>query len=1097
MVAHSEMLSPQVERRPPPPQERDPLQHNREIEEQQSLFWAALEDFQSHLKIGEDPKVTIQRLQQEVLEQKHGSSELQQATAFFALVTAAEVFRNPHHAPNWPQSEAALHMIFPYADQKVQRIQMAPGEGKTFTIAMASLWEASHGKSVTIHTDKHLNVQQSHDKMAGLYDLFAVTHDEVHGMHDLGNDYGKYLNGLEPYSALPLIRYGTWSQCMHEYLLRQQIMFQCEATLRGDLGVMRKGAKLTEAGQKQFEASLAYQKNHLIPDFIPVDEGDLSMDREDSPVVISATEAELSQREQSELGLAWKMFQEQQPARNGQKGTIDRLAAALDYDVDKTRARFEVVPKVVVEGMQSDSDRSTITAQGVDVNMETFYEAKLYEAAITPSLLVEMLKLMQLQYQDGELPNLPLPLKNIERIQELATTAIDARQEDLDWSEIEEALPSLTRAELRDFFGKANQVFNYQNVLDQQPKLRALLSRDNDELLPVDTEMLEDILGADVEQLMQRVTIHRLVAAIAPVWEPMMTQYSHDVFNVMYMMHEGDNYQIAQTGDDSAGLLQATVLGPDRQPQPGKQFQGTTQAFVHLKHGLELPNLDKTIAQIMPITWYQMMARRRAKVASISGTQDEPDFEVESTGTSQVEILPTLLFEVQAQKLRAIVEYVTKHNDVPILLCVPDVDELMQLEVMLRKLPGRGLEVLDAKHADEAGRLVPFLEKGKILLLQFSARGLDFGRILDDGQGHSFEDGLILSADQLPDDHQQKQLEGRVGGKRPKGRVRFFTSFDGKLAQKFYEVSPETAQKRHDKIAILERGYVEIMAQHKNTRWPASIGEAVAQIETWDEIHAPTDRGQPFWMRIANESRDFQRLAKTFESLRERHLRDLKKQQQWNLTEINNQRRRQMAIDVVVQNLWLTVMNPTEETPLGKVLLPLTHEQRQVIIERVFEEAPQLYPLSAAQTSSDSLASADQNEKRKMAQFMKDMVDRITMWIDLEKLDRRYMKLKLEGTLFADQIIIPENFTKLEEWLKAQRALDPKEPAYRKPLQAIAKSLMLGLRMYGQPENTEPLPEPKVTDQDKIHQLRAEFFRNLREVAQKESQIRRKFQAEK
>jgi len=1093
MVALAEKPPQSREVSPPPAREKDPLRHNREIEHQQDLFWDVLKSFQNALTT-ENLSQEVPKLVIDILEAKSSKSEIEQATTFFALATAVESLRSPSHAPTWQQAEAALHMVFPYQEGVPQRIQMATGEGKTFAIAIASLWEAAQGKFVTVHTDKYANVEQSHSKMSGLFELFQVSHGEVQDSLALGADYGKYLNGLPPHQELPKIRYGTWSQSMHEYLARQQVIFTAEAFLRGDMQVLRRGAQLSEAGRGQLQESLEYQKKMIVPGFIPVDEGDLSLDMEESPVVIASPDIELSPRERDELALAWELFDDQQPTLDGVPGTVEQIATAVQMDVEAVRQRFEVIPKVTVEGMASEDERKSITSQGVDLQWETFHLSKLLEATVVPEKLSQILKLLLLQYQDGQLVRSPLPLQNVHRLIELADASAATHQ--LDWAAVNEALPALNYQELRAFFSAENMVLNYQEVLRQNPELRTLLKKEQGEVTQEDLQLLKETF-TDFPQLLQRIIVNRLMDVVNVVWEPMMSRYSHDILSVKYLMNEGDDYQFEEVLDDQGEAhKEAVILGPDRQPQPGKQFQGNIQAFVHLKHDMELPTPEKTIAQIMPMTWYQMMARRGAVVPSLSGTQDEPDFIVESTGTSQVEVLDTRVFENQQQKLRAIAKYVDRRKDVPILLCAQNYTEMKQLEELLRKLSGRDLVVLDAQHASEANQLVPRLEKGKILLLQITARGLDFGHLLEDGAGHSFEDGLIISANQLPDTHQQKQMEGRLGGKRPSGSVVTFTALDDGLAQELYSHSPELAQKRHEKMAELEHAYGQLKAQNNVTQWPESLAEAVMEIVTWEETHQPTDRGQPFWMRIATYSKDFQQLTTRLEDLQARHVRDLEKQQESNLHERYEARRRQMTIDVVIQNLWMTIMSPTAETPLGKVMLPLTHEQRQAVIERVFDEAAYLYPLSAQQVKEDSLASTATKERAKMAQFMKDLVDRITMWIELENMEKRYNKLVKVGSMLTDTVVLPDAVTDLSDWLKINDEREQKVPFLQQHLHGMMQNLFLGLRIYNDPTNVDSLPIPAPTPEAPQLEHRQKLFKNLREVAKQESEIRRKFQAE-
>jgi hypothetical protein len=436
--AETRPLQPESQR-PPLPREWNPLRHDQEIAAEQEPFWRFFETCKAQLT-AENLPTEVPRIAQNILEQPH-RPPLEQATNFFALATAAEVMRTGHHTANWQQAEAALHMVFPYEDGAIQRLQMATGEGKTFTIALASLWEAVHGKYVTIHTDKKANVEQSHTKMAGLYDLFQASHGEVmdNSTVDEGSqDYLNYLHGKPPFEELPHIRYGTWAQCIHEHLYRQQIIFQTQAVLQGDFEQQRTGRwKVTPELRTQLEASLAYQKRMLRPDVIPADEGDLSVDMEDSPVVISSPDSEgLSTREENELQLVWDLFDDTEDP-------FPQMASSLKYDEDKLRSRFEVKPQHTVEGLQSESTRYTVTAEGVDLQTETFYASKLLEATVLPGKLSRMLSLMQEQYRDGMLTELPLQAEQVKKLRSIADRAFFAAT-DVDWGEVEVVLPPLT-----------------------------------------------------------------------------------------------------------------------------------------------------------------------------------------------------------------------------------------------------------------------------------------------------------------------------------------------------------------------------------------------------------------------------------------------------------------------------------------------------------------------------------------------------------------------------------------------------------------------------------------------------------------------------
>lgn len=1113
-----------TEHAPSPTRERDPLQHDLEIEALAPLYESAFASFKEQLQ-GKVLAEEAPRLAQAIL--KEGGRELATATKFFALATAAEVIRTKdHHQQNWEQTAAALHIVFPYSSVEPQRIQMATGEGKTFTIALASLWKALHGEFVTIHTDKKANVDQSISKTSELYEIFGVSYGKIADAEAMGADYEKFLNGQPPYEHLPLIRYGVWGQGIHEYLSRQQLIFKYEAALRGDRFEQFGGGTLRPQMVKQVEAALAYQKRLLLPDVLPIDEGDLSLDMEESPVVLSAPDEEgFSRVAEAEYRLAWQLFADQQPASGGQPGTLDYISTALDYDRAAVEQQYKVESVRQVEGLGEKDDRYAVTAEGVDLLAETFYLAKLVEATVVPSMLVQVLEFVQLQQREGTGREPPLPAPSLKRVLEIAQAAADGTQP-MDWQAVADALPPLQRQQLREFFSDQNPVFTYQEIRDDSPELQKLLSQKDAQLGEQDWQTLRQLFGKNFDQLLQRLAIVRLIGVVQQVWQPLFSKYSNDIFTTRYLMNEGDDYQFETVKEDEGDgdeVQKAVLLGSDRQPQPGKELQDNYQVFLHLKHGLDMPHAQKTIAQIMPITWYQMAARRGTEVSSISGTQDEPDYVVESTGTSSVEVLPTRVLGNKQQKLRAITQYAELHADAPILLCAQDFDELQALEAALGELPGRQLELLDAAHAGEAADKVPKLQAGMILLLQITARGLDFGRLLDDGTGHTFENGLIISATPLPDPHQQRQMEGRLGGKRPSGRVVTFTSLDDKVAQQYYLISPKTSKRRHQEMAALDSAYSAAIAAELFEQdaieldWPQSLSEAMVAVEGWEEAVATAEQAgtdapePPLWMELLlgepTLPTELQELSERlrprlralihrYDALRRGQIKDIERQQNNNLKKMYESRREQMVIDVVVQNLWQEIMNPTPETPLGKVLFPLTFEQRQALVERMFEEANLLYPLSVHQIKEDSQASHDTKERTRMAQFMKDLSERVVMWVETEQMEQDYAALLQRNKDLTLPFDLPDSLHQLPEWLEQNQPLIPKEPGrVSKALTSATRMLFLGARLFGQPENLEQLTPLPISEP--LEPARRDLIQALEELARKEDEFRRKFHAEK
>lgn len=1122
MSGSAEKDQSNTERAPLPTREKDPLQHDLEIEEQAPLYESTFASFKEQLQ-GKVLAEAAPQLAQALL--KEGGSELAIATKFFALATAVEVIRTKdQHQQNWEQAAAALHIIFPYSSREPQRIQMATGEGKTFTIALASLWKALQGEFVTVHTDKKANVDQSISKTSELYEIFGVSYGSIADAETMGADYEKYLNGQPPYDHLPLIRYGVWGQGIHEYLSRQQLIFKYEAALRGDRFEQFGGGTLRPEMAPHVEAALAYQKRLLLPDVLPIDEGDLSLDMEESPVVLAGPDVEgFSAVELAEYRLAWQFFADQQPAQGDRPGTLDYISTALDYDRAAVERQYKVEPVRQVEGLGKKDDRYAVTAEGVDLLPETFYLAKLVEATVVPSMLVQVLEFTQLQQREGAGGEPPLPPESIKKVLEIAQTAA-TNTEPINWSAVAAALPPLRREQLQQFFSDQNPVFAYRGILDGSPELRQLLQEPNPQLDEHDWQTLRQLFGKNFDQLVQRLTIVRLIEVIQPIWELLFSKYSNDIFTTRYLMNEGDDYQF-ETLENAEGQerQEVVLLGADRQPQPGKELQDNYQVFLHLKHGLEMPLAQKTIAQIMPITWYQMAARHGTEVSSISGTQDEPDYVVESTGKSSVEVLPTRVLGNKEEKLRAIAQYAEMHAQSPILLCAQDVDELKVLEAALNALPGRQLELLDAAHAGEAAEKVPKLQAGMILLLQITARGLDFGRLLNDGQGHTFENGLIISAAPLPDPHQQRQMEGRLGGKRPSGRVVTFTSLDDKVAQQYYLISPKTSQRRHTQMTELNRAYSDAISAELfeedtlELDWPKSFSEAMVAVEAWEEAVALAEKSEttppapPLWMELllgeSTRSPELQELSERlqprfralihrYDALRRSQIKDLERQQNNNLKKMYESRREQMVIDVVVQNLWQEIMNPTAETPLGKKLLPLTFEQRQALVERVFDEAHLLYPLSLYQIKEDAQASRATKEETRMAQFMKDLSEQVSIWVDTEQTEQDYVALLQRNKELTPPFDLPESVHQLPEWLEQNQPLIPKQPGrISKALTSATRALFLGARLFSQPENLEPLAPLPVSEP--IEPARRDLIQTLEEFARKEFEFRRKFHAEK
>ncbi|MBW7955919.1 hypothetical protein H3C66_04260 [Patescibacteria group bacterium] len=1077
------------ERVVPSSQEKESSQLDIEIEQCQEQFVQSVEWYQQAL-VGKKLQETVQQLTSDLLKNEAGNPPLEVATEFFALVSTVESIYTGRHRPNWEQAEAALHIIFPYSPTEVQRILMAPGEGKTFTIALAALWKARHGEMVTIHTDKKANVEQSYQTTRHLYDLFGVTSDTVRTTEDLGPEYVAYLN-----SELTQVRYGVWSQFIHEYLLRQETIFQCEAALRGDLRAQREG-KIRVGNRQLLDQQLAHQRKYLKPDAVISDEGDVSVDLETSPVILSEPNGEgFTPVEQAELELAWQMFEHQDPA------ALQRMADATGFDVEDVRAGYEVTPEITVEGMEDDQVTYAVNKNRVIFAPEKIFFASVFEMSATPKDLATLFRLVQLQYQEGSRSALPFPAESMQKIVEIALAAGEGLDARFDWQEVAEVLPPLQRQDLRHFFRLSHPLFDYRRTLTEHPRIQALISTDG-ELSPADWQMLETELGDSFEMLKQRVTFSRLMDVVQEVCDPIFTRHNHDVMEVRDMLKEGNDYKLTEQDGEPT----VVVLGQDRQPQVGRQFQGNTQAFIHLKHGLSLPETEKTVGQIMPITWYHQRVRNGTEVTSISGTQEDPDFVVETTGTSKVRELQTRVLENQAQKLRAIMEYVKGRADVPILLCAQDRTEWEELKNGLAQLSNRELILLDADHAEDSYTLVPQLARGKILLLQMTSRGLDFGHMIGEGE-HSFQDGVIVGAAPLLDVHQSDQMKGRLGNKRPSGEVVIFTSLDDEVAQQYYNIATGLSEKRHKQMENLELDYDEVLSLDRyklmGLGWPETFAEAMTQLDSWQEAaaRAAEDGEQlsmPTWMQVlvndpgisaemrptANSLRfRFRSLLKKYQALREGHAYVIERQQHNNLVQTYLDRREQMSTDVVVQALWKAIMTPTTETKLGKAVLPLTYEERKGVVEAIFEDANILYSLSVTKVKADQQESPQHREMRRMAQFMQDMEERILDWIEMADLERQYAELSPQP-----KYEVPENLDQLPAWMDEHFPVEKKKPLQRL-MSSLAQFAFLGLQMEAQ---SRGLPLPPI-EETNTHAEDLELTQ-LRSLAEKVRRVQVKYE---
>jgi len=98
--------------------------------------------------------------------------------------------------------------------------------------------------------------------------------------------------------------------------------------------------------------------------------------------------------------------------------------------------------------------------------------------------------------------------------------------------------------------------------------------------------------------------------------------------------------------------------------------------------------------------------------------------------------------------------------------------------------------------------------------------------------------------------------------------------------------------------------------------------------------------------------------------------------------------------------------------------------------------------------------------------------------------------------MLTDTVVLPDAVTDLSDWLKINDEREQKVPFLQQHLHGMMQNLFLGLRIYNDPTNVDSLPIPAPTPEAPQLEHRQKLFKNLREVAKQESEIRRKFQAE-
>jgi hypothetical protein len=1019
------------------------------IEQQRDNFQQAYEKYTQTLS-NDEWRTALPPLIEELIDrQGNPKTNMRNAARLCALVSCVQERLASRHVSNWEQAAAALHILFTSTPGEVQRIMMGTGEGKTFTIAMASIWRVLHGEQVMIHTDKATNVTQSYNSMKSLYEAFDVKSDYMKDEENtLYEGYSAYRQNSELRKE-PRVLYGVWSQHVHLYLQRMLEIARWEATLRGEGRIQRDGQEpAPNAAQIQELERRIFWLNHILqPDMVVADEGDVSVDMEFSEAIITVPEMEsFSDVDQSELWLIWKALNSEQTTE-----TFERISEAIGIPADVVEKKFRLVTERVVEGQQNEDASDIQTATGREIDLDRVYLAKLCESLVTGGFLQELLLQGESRWDEfsAELPT-SLTRKDLQDVLGELTEML-SNGPVIDWQHLDLYLPPPQDVDVSYFFSQDHPLFNLTDVAKEFPILREWMTDPNIVDQPnvwrdrVRTLSEEPDVISILDNLPQQLRISRFIAVLEPVWRSVFQRYIGEVLKVKDRMVEGNDYQRievdVETERGPEKEIQIEVLGADRLPQPGKQFNEVRQVFLHLKHDLPFPNGQRTTASMLPATWYELMAQRGVDLTSISGSQDFPDYVVPSTGEGVTEILRTRMFVDKATKLRGIVDYVKTLKDRPVLLCAQDLEELQPLyEQLTAVLGSKKVIVLDATKADQANDVVSSLGPGKVLLLQISARGLDFGKLLEDQDEHSFTGGVVINASQLADPHTQQQLEGRLGGKRPSGQVVTFTALDDGVAQSRYEFRPDLSVERTELLKSLEEKYAKLRQKTENwsspaLQWPDTFSEAVNAFTAWQETHNKNNAEElekaPMWIRLLNRDRTlhisyreimsrvdtiWQLYTNDYEKLRVAHLKSLEYQQDLNLREMYDQRRQQMIIDRAVQTVWRIMLRPDQTTPLGKVVSALAYEDRIQLMSRIFDEASDLYPISIKDVRGKYAGSRVEDEVF-FSQFLTDLTEQITHWVELEQISQEYEQLRQQNTESA----LPADISELSEWLKNNR----------------------------------------------------------------------------
>jgi len=1026
--------------------ETRPLLTEQQIFELEPRFDQAVKKFQDLLNAQDLHKSLTPLLAEVLYLAQQPFQEAAAATEFFALVSAIEEARTGHHHPAWEQAAAALYVCYCHQEPEIQSILMAPGEGKTFMICLANVWRVLSGVPVDVYTDKQANVEQSFSETQALYKLLGIESEKIMTRVQLTEkDYLHYLMQMDDYQKFktdrahlpwPKVRYGVWSNFIHEYLARQDKIAVLEAVLAKDTDFQR--SQPEEAARHysaetltSFQAELDWLNQIVFPGAVIVDEGDAITHFETSPVIETEMLTQpYDEQQTAELELMWRLLGEKQNPQ-----TLHKISSATGFSAADVERNFQLEEQDVPQGFADPAVAISHTPVSTDVALEKVYVAKLLEIVVEPSRLKELAALVGVD-------------QDLLVIAQAAATAEMTSTREVDWTALTQALSPAERQDLRVLMDANNPIFNFSPLLRTSPKVNAMLALPNPVVTPQEWQALESY----VPNIRQLVTVARVVEIADELYQQLFSQYSAAIFQIRSGYVLGDNYRIV-SGDDGQQTIE--VIGDDRQPQPGKQFHELRNVFLHLKHGLPLPRGQKVHSRILPITWFTQLVHQQIAVTSVSGSQDHPDYVVNQTGAAEAVTHRMRVFPDQDQKKAAIVELALRSKNRPVLICAQDKAELDFYKEQLRERRGQEIIEVTANEATQSGNLVPQLEKGKVLLLQITARGLNIGRLIHDEMTgkmtHSFEDGVLIIANAPPEAHARTQLRGRLGNRRANGEIFEFDALDGETGQERYAVRKDLSVERHQKFAQLEQIFQSIVQQTEKfpsietgTRpvwnWPPHFAAAMELVDVWEESDQAVSVQASLWMALF--SRDVQipqlfkpwvkelrptaqQLRQEYEKIRNGHVRSVEYQQQLNIEEMFQTQREQLTIDQAIQTVRNVLLHPTADTPLGQEAKLLAYEERLSIMEIVFDQADLLYPISTRDIQNQGGGKRTQAaiQERKLAKFLKDLSEWTRDWLTEKRLNKEYSAVRTE--ILADKNLpqemfagLPEQVADLGKWLE-------------------------------------------------------------------------------